>query len=106
MGYGGAWRTPAPGSIGVIPFGYADGLPRLCEGGKVSLFGHKVPLVGRISMDYATLWLGSLPAEEGDTVTVYDKKGKNLLALAKQAQTIPYELLSTLSPRITRKYIP
>ena len=105
VGYGGAWRTPAPGSIGVIPFGYADGLPRLCEGGKVFVFGRKVPLAGRISMDYATLWLGSLPAEEGDTVTVYDKKGKNLLALAKQAQTIPYELLVALSLRVKRTYM-
>ena len=105
VGYGGVWEAPTTGKVGIIPFGYADGLPRLCEGGKVFVFGHSVPIVGRISMDYATLWLGNLPAEEGDTVTLYDKKGKNLWALSGKAQTIPYELLSTLSPRITRKYV-
>lgn len=105
IGYGGAWSTPTAGSVGVIPFGYADGLPRLCEGGKVYVYGHPAPIVGRVSMDYATLWLGNIPAEEGDRVTVYDKKGKTLLALAAHARTIPYDLLCSLSSRITRKYI-
>jgi alanine racemase len=105
IGYGGVWSTPSAGCVGVIPFGYADGLPRLCEGGRVFVYGHPAPIVGRVSMDYATLWLGSIPAKEGDRVTVYDRKGKNLLALSQKASTIPYELLCSLSPRITRRYI-
>ena len=104
VGYGGGWIAPEAGNIGIIPFGYADGLPRLAEGGRVFVWGHSVPIVGRISMDYATLWLGSIPATEGDLVTVYDKKAKNLLALSAQAQTIPYELLATLAPRVKRVY--
>ena len=104
VGYGGGWIAPEAGNIGIIPFGYADGLPRLAEGGRVFVWGHSVPIVGRISMDYATLWLGCIPAAEGDLVKVYDKKAKNLLALSAQARTIPYELLATLAPRVKRVY--
>ena len=107
VGYGGGWVAPCDTAVGVLPFGYRDGLLRALEGGKVSLYGHAVPLVGRISMDYATVLVGDLPAEAGDTVTLYDDRGKLLPALAAHAHTIPYELLSLLSPspdRLTRLY--
>ena len=104
IGYGGNWVAPYRTQIAVIPFGYKDGLPRAAEGGKLLLYGHPVPIVGRVSMDYATLWIGNIPAEEGDRVTIYDKKGKNLLALSVVAHTIPYELLTLLDERIPRIY--
>ena len=104
VGYGGRWRAPRATNVGILPLGYADGLLRACSGGQVLFFGHRVPLVGAVSMDLCAVDLGDLPASVGDTVTLIDPRGKLLPAMAAHAQTIPYELLSLLGPRIPRRY--
>ncbi|MBO5789080.1 MAG: alanine racemase [Clostridia bacterium] len=105
VGYGGTWRAPCLTRVAVVPFGYRDGLPRLCQGAKVKVFGHSRPIVGRVSMDLCVVDIGTIPAKEGDSVTIYDRKGLQLATLAERGQTIPYELLSRLSSRVKRQYL-
>ncbi|MFL6061970.1 MAG: alanine racemase [Marmoricola sp.] len=75
VGYGHAWTTPHATRLGLLPLGYADGLPRLAAdggpGAEVQVLGRRVPVVGRISMDSAVIDLGDLPAVPGTPVTVF-----------------------------------
>ena len=104
VGYGGVFTAKEPTRIATLPIGYADGLLRACSGARVTLYGKKVPLVGRICMDMAMADIGALPADVGDSVRFFGKTEGELFALAKQANTSHYELLSLLSPTIRRIY--
>ena len=96
VGYGGTWTAPCDTRIGILPLGYGNGFLRGCEGGFVRVYGHASSIVGRISMNYTTIWLKDIPASAGDLATIFDSKGKQIKQLAEQAHTIPYELLSAL----------
>ena len=112
VGYGGTWRAPRAVTLGILPLGYADGLLRACTGASVLYAGHRVPIVGAVSMDLCAVCLGDLPGEVGDRVTLIDRAGKLLPAMAAQAGTSVYELLCRLGEncpsdpaRKQRKYI-
>jgi len=112
VGYGGAWRAPCAVTLGILPLGYADGILRACTGASVLFAGHRVPIVGAVSMDLCAVCLGDLPGEVGDRVTLIDRAGKLLPAMATQAGTSVYELLCRLGEncpsdpaRKQRKYI-
>ena len=96
VGYSGTWTAPCDTRIGILPLGYGNGFLRGCEGGFVRVYGHASSIVGRISMNYTTIWLKDIPASAGDLATIFDSKGKQIKQLAEQAHTIPYELLSAL----------
>lgn len=107
VGYGCQWQSPQDGLLAVIKIGYADGYPRLL-GNQAHVFyqGKKVPVVGRISMDLITVFLGNpclwkRPPKMGEWVELW---GENicLYDLAEKAQTIPYELLVGLAQRVHR----
>jgi alanine racemase len=92
--------------IATIRLGYADGYPRqLGNGvGKVYLQGKLVPIVGTICMDMFMIDVTDVPAvKEGDEVELF---GKNLPVqqVAIWAGTIPYEILTGISQRVTRVY--
>ena len=103
VSYGGDFVTKAPARIGVLPCGYADGLRRSLQGMTVYLRHNgtefPVPLCGRICMDQCMVDLTDTPAEVGDTVCLY----KNVSEVAAHAATIPYEILSSISPRVERR---
>lgn len=103
VGYGARWRAPEAARVAILAAGYADGVMRsLPNGSPVLLRGHRVPLVGRVSMDMiavdvtalpevhvgeeAVLWGAELPAEE----------------VAARAGTNGYELLCAVSQRVPR----
>lgn len=93
--------------IAVIGVGYADGFFRaLSDGkGKVRLNGKLCPTVGRVCMDMAMIDVSDVPnVAVGDVVTVW---GKSLPTeeQAKNASTISYELMCSVSPRVTRIYM-
>lgn len=96
VGYGGRWRAPRAVNLGILPLGYADGLLRGCSGASVLYAGHRVPIVGAVSMDLCAVCLGDLPGEVGDRVTLIDRAGKLLPKMAEQAGTSVYELLCRL----------
>jgi len=109
VGYNGAWTAPRATRIGVIPVGYGDGFTRhLSSAGRVLVRGEYTPIVGNISMDLTTVDLTAIAgAEIGDEVVLIGEQGKNqILATehARFAQTVVYEILCGLSPRVPRIY--
>lgn len=107
IGYGGTFVTERPSRIGIIPLGYADGIPRLAgaHGCKVSVGGGCAPVIGRVCMDQTLLDLTDCGGTFGDTVTVYgDEPGTRLTDWAENLGAIPYELLTSLGARVRRVY--
>jgi alanine racemase len=105
VGYSRKFRAERLTRIGVIPIGYADGLHRILGNGagKVKVRGVLVPIVGNICMDMSMIDLTGIPAEEGDEVVIFGKEN-SILEISRQMQTIPYEVLTGISPRVKRIY--
>jgi len=107
VGYGGTWRGARATRIATIALGYADGLPwSLANRGEMALRGRRVPIVGRISMDLATLDVGDEPAELGDEVIVFGAGGPRVEDVAAWAGTIPWEILVRIGRRVERISVP
>lgn len=106
VGYGSAWTATRESRIGVAAIGYGDGYPRhLGNGTPVLLGAHRVPLVGRVSMDMITVDLTDHPqARVGDTLTLWGP-GLPVEELAALAGTIPYELLCGVTQRVAVEYL-
>ena len=106
-GYGRTFIASADMTVGVLPVGYADGLQRcLSNRGSLRIAGQYVPIVGRVSMDNTIVDLtGVANPSEGDMVTVIDDDPAsrcNAQGLADLAETIPYEMLTSIGPRVQR----
>ena len=89
--------------IATIPVGYADGLDRHLSKGKASFSvnGHRVPTIGNICMDMTMLDITGVPAEVGDTVTIFGED-PTVSELAEILDTIPYEIMTSVPRRIER----
>ena len=91
--------------IAAIPIGYADGLNRhLGRGACYCLVnGQKAPYVGNICMDVAMIDVTGIPCKEGDSVEIF---GEHLpvTVLSDALQTIPYEVLTSISNRVKKVY--
>ncbi len=91
--------------IGIIPIGYADGLDRhLSNGvGEVFVNEQRCRIIGNICMDTCMIDLTDITADEGDSVMLF---GENLPVneMADRLNTIPYEVLTSISPRVKRVY--
>ena len=105
VGYGGNFVTKRDSLLGTLPIGYGDGLWRRLCGLRVTLtHGDKafsVPIAGRICMDHTVLDLTDTPAAIGDTVCLW----QDARVPAAQAGTIPYEILTAISPRVERRLV-
>jgi len=109
IGYGGTFRTRRVSRIATLPIGYDDGVAwRLGGRGSVLVRGRRVPIVGRISMDYTTVDVTDVPgAALGDRATLIGSDGEAQIdvgELAEQAGTIPYEILCSIGKRVRRTY--
>ncbi|MBM3936966.1 MAG: hypothetical protein FJ343_07480, partial [Sphingomonadales bacterium] len=62
-----------------------------------------VPTIGRISMDFCLVYLGDMPAEIGDEVCLFGEPG-TIEEWAKSCNTIPYEILTSITDRVQRVY--
>ncbi len=105
IGYDRAGWLKNDGIIAVIPIGYADGLNRhLSNGnGKVMINGRLASVVGNICMDTCMVDISDIQAEEGDEVLIFGDDYP-LTNLARQLDTIPYEILTGISRRVNRVY--
>ncbi len=101
VGYGGSWRCQYATRVGIVSIGYGDGYPRyVANGTPVLVNGHKVSLIGRVSMDMLAVDLSSLPdADVGSQVTLWGK-GLPVETIAQCADTIPYTLLCGITARV------
>jgi len=104
VGYGASFRAPAPMRLAIVGVGYADGLPRLLSNrGEVLVAGERRPIVGRVSMDLTAVDVTALPVGPGDWVEFFGR-GIPLDEMAGWAQTLGYEVLTRLGPRLARIY--
>lgn len=105
IGYNRHSFTKRPSRIGVVPIGYADGLSRLLGNGKGTLWVNDQPaqIIGDVCMDMCMIDVTDIQAQEGDTVVVFDDK-HTITQIAKDCQTIPYEILTRISRRVKRVY--
>ncbi|GIH07755.1 alanine racemase [Rhizocola hellebori] len=108
VGYGHTWTARRATRLGLIPVGYADGLPRLASGrAEVWVGGARRPVAGRISMDMTVIDLGPDTAVSvGDCVTVFGpgEDGEPTTAQwAGWAQTLEHEIVTGLSARLHRR---
>lgn len=105
VSYGANWEAPRDGFVGVIPVGYEDGLKRVLSG-KIHfrIDGKKYPQVGNITMNYCMVFLDQDHLPVGTRVELIRSSKNDLSHWAKLAGTIPYEILTSLSPKIPRVY--
>jgi alanine racemase len=107
VGYGATHVSRGWERWGTLAIGYGDGLPRrLGSCGSAIVRGHVVPFVGRISMDMTVVDITGVPeARVGDAATLIGSDGGACITLdsvAAQAETISYEILTGLRPRLPR----
>lgn len=103
LGYGAQFTASQAMRIGIVAVGYADGYPRHAPTGTpVLVNGQRTRIVGRISMDMLSIDLQGIDhANIGSTVTLWGR-GLPVEQVAAAAQTISYELLAAISPRVPR----
>lgn len=107
IGYGQHGAIAPEGTrIATIPVGYADGIDRHlgCGHASFSLNGHRVPTIGNICMDMCMIDVTGVPAEVGDTVTIFGED-PTVSELAGILDTIPYEIMTSVPRRIERVII-
>jgi alanine racemase len=106
VGYNRNGSLGKDGAIATVRIGYADGYLRAFGNGtgKMLVKGVLVPTVGNISMDMCMLDVSEVPeVKEGDEVIVFNEEYR-IEELAKQINTIPYEILTNVSQRVKRVY--
>jgi len=105
IGYNGIWTCAKPSLIATIGIGYGDGYPRHASNGTpVWIRGARAQLVGRVSMDLITIDVTNIAGVNvGDEVELW---GKHIAAaeVARYAETISYELFTSISQRVARDY--
>jgi alanine racemase len=111
VSYGRSYRTTRPTRVAVLPLGYADGYSRaLSNRGAVLVKGQRASIVGRVCMDMTMVDITHIPdIQAGEPVTVLGRQGSEAITawdLAAWLNTIPYEILCAIGPRIPRTYVP
>lgn len=106
IGYGRHTLLQQDRTIAVIPIGYADGYDRRLSNyaGEVIVRGKRCPVVGNICMDQAMIDVTDTDAQVGDAVEIFGDK-LPLEELSNKLQTIPYEILTSVSRRVQRVYV-
>ena len=109
VSYGATWTADRPTTVATLGIGYADGLPRATRpsaGGLprlAELGGRPVPVVGRVTMDMCMVAVEDGRVAVDDVATIFG----GLITLDEQARaagTISYQLLTSLGPRLPRRY--
>jgi len=107
VGYGGTFVTKRKTRLGLVGLGYNDGLPRAVSNrGAVQIRGKRAPIAGNVCMDVTLVDITDIPdARAGDDVVVYGsgEGGEPTAAeVADWSDTIVYEVLCRISPRVRR----
>ena len=105
VGYSRRGQLQRDSRIAALPIGYADGLDRLLGNGHgyCLVGGHKAPYVGNICMDVCMIDVTDIPCREGDSVIIFGAE-LPVSVLSDITRTIPYEILTGVSPRVKRIY--
>lgn len=106
VGYARKGKPEKETRIAVIPVGYADGFRRSLSNGKGGVYiqGEFCPVIGNVCMDMIMVDLGPNLAQVGDAVEIIGPH-QSLTDLALKMDTIPYEVLTSISKRVHRIYV-
>ena len=105
VGYGRHGVLERDSRIATINIGYADGFDRHFGNGRVSMWvsGKMCPTVGNVCMDAVMIDVTDVPCKVGDTVEIFGEHVP-VEQLSEARDTIPYEILTSVSPRVKRVY--
>ena len=105
IGYGRMSYVGRKSRIAILPIGYADGLSRrLSNGvGQVVIDGKRCSIIGNICMDTCMVDVTDTDAKEGHIAIIFGKE-LPVVEVAQKSETIPYEILTSVSPRVKRIY--
>ncbi len=119
ISYGCTYTTSEPTCVALVPVGYGDGYHRLISNrGQVLIRGRRAPIVGRVCMDQFVVKVSHIPdVQQGDEVVLLGRQGDPVLGIqdkcdeitaeeiAAWAETINYEVTTSILPRVTRVYL-
>ncbi|HSI92248.1 MAG TPA: alanine racemase [Jiangellaceae bacterium] len=114
VSYGHHYVTDRPSRLGLVPLGYADGVPRHGSGGNgapgapVLAAGRTLRIAGRVCMDQFVIDLGDARALAGDEVVLFGDGGAGepmAQDWAEACRTISYEIVTRFGPRLPRVYV-
>lgn len=109
VSYNATWTAAQDSVIGVVPIGYADGVHRILSNrGHVFIDQKEIPIRGKVCMDFVMIDLTNLKKDDSqllqsEVVFFGDDQGVDAVALA--AETISYEMLTSVSARVPREYV-
>lgn len=105
VGYGRRFVAQRPTVSATIPIGYADGISRHWGNGVgyVMINGKKAPIIGSVCMDMLMCDVTGISCKEGDDVILFGES-PNLNEIAKRLNTIPYEIMTSISNRVKRVF--
>lgn len=111
MSYGLRYRADHDTVVATVPLGYADGVTRRlgAAGGEVLVGGHRRPIAGSVTMDQILVDCGpTSDVVAGDEVVLIGRQGKEAVTAeewAARIDTIGYEVVCGIGPRVPRVYV-
>ena len=107
--YGRIRPLGASSVVATLPVGYADGIPRLIsEGGEALIGGRRFPVAGRVTMDQLVVEVGEHQVAVGEQAVLIGAQGSESISFddwANLSDTINYEVVCRVGPRLPRRYI-
>lgn len=105
VGYGRRFMAKQSVNVATLPVGYADGIRRAWGNGKgyVTINGRKAPILGSICMDMLMTDVTGIDCKEGDTAVIFGES-PTVHEMAEVLETIPYEILTSISQRVKRVF--
>ena len=110
ISYGRTYITDKPTRVALVPVGYGDGYHRILSNrGTILIHGQRAPIVGRVCMDQFVVDVSHIPTVQvHDEVVLIGKQGEERIPaeeVARWAETINYEVTTSLLPRVVRIYL-
>ena len=112
VSYGHLWTTEHPTTLGVVPVGYGDGVPRHASGrhhgAEVGVGGRRRPIRGRVCMDQVVVDLDGDAPPAGSEVVLFGPPAPGVPTAqdwAEASGTINYEIVTRIGGRMARRYV-
>lgn len=112
VSYGHLWTAAQATTVGLVPVGYGDGVPRHASGphhgAEVGVGGKRRPIRGRVCMDQVVVDLGGDRPEAGEEVVLFGPPAAGAPTAQDWAEacgTINYEIVTRIGGRMPRRYV-
>jgi alanine racemase len=110
VSYNHRYVTTAETTLGLVPVGYADGIPRAARGHRLAFArGRRWPIAGTVCMDQFVIDFGDEPVSVGEEVVLFgagDAGEPTAQEWGEELETISYEIVTGLGSRVPRTYAP